>query len=225
MSTHRNGPLHNTSESNEKTYNRPLNGHLGIGTVDGRKRAWLSRLALALFACCLVMPAPAAEAPWAEREYRYVVIEQDVRDVLQEFGRNLSLPVEISDAVEGEVHGDIHASTAGDFLEQVCATNGLAWFYDGYVLHVAAREELSRRTFDLAGVDVPRLRAEIERAEIGKPLSARVGADRHRLEVSGPPAWIADMAQRIEGLRRPIAPSTPAGVKVFRGSVAQPPDS
>lgn len=176
--------------------------------------------------CCLSSyPALADEAPWSDREYRYVVIKQSVRDVLQEFGRNLSLPVEISDAVEGDVRGDIHASTAGDFLEQVCESNGLGWFYDGYVLHVAARQELSRRTFDLTDVDVPQLRAEIVQAQVGKPLSAIIGVEHNSLDVMGPPAWIAEMAQRVEGLRRPSAPPTPAEVKVFRGSVVQPPGS
>ena len=66
--------------------------------------------------------------------------------------------------MDGEVRGDIRASTAGEFLEQVCESNGLGWFYDGYVLHVAARQELSRRRFELTDVDVPRLRAEITQA-------------------------------------------------------------
>lgn len=176
--------------------------------------------------CCLSgCPVLANAAPWSDREYRYVVIKQSVRDVLQEFGRNLSLPVEISEAVDGEVRGDIHASTAGDFLEQVCESNGLGWFYDGYVLHVAARQELIRRTFNLTDVDVLRLRAEIAQAKVGKPLSAIIDAEHSSLNVMGPPAWIADMAQRVEGLRQPSAPSTPAEVKVFRGSVAQPPGS
>lgn len=164
----------------------------------------------------------ASKAPWADRSYRYVVIDQNVRDVLQEFGRNLSLPVEVSDAVDGEVRGDIHADTAADFLEQVCQANGLAWFFDGYVLHVAAREELARRSFDLDGVDVATLRADIDAAEIGSPLSAEFRDDVNRLEAMGPPSWLAEVTQRVDALRRTPSPSTPGEVRVFRGSVAQP---
>ncbi|MEL7612228.1 hypothetical protein AAGW18_06965 [Vreelandella titanicae] len=194
--------------------------------ADRWKHPWLGHLVMLVLGCCLPdSPTLAAEAPWADREYRYIVIEQSVRDVLQEFGRNLSLPVEVSDAVDGEVRGDIRASTAGEFLEQVCESNGLAWFYDGYVLHVAARQELSRRRFELTDVDVPRLRAEITQAQVGKPLSAMINAEHDSLEVMGPPAWIADIAQRVDALRQPSAPSIPAEVKVFRGSVAQPPGS
>lgn len=164
----------------------------------------------------------AAEAPWADRDYRYVVIRQDVRDVLQEFGRNLSLPVEVSDGVEGEVNGDIHATRAGEFLRKVCEANGLAWFYDGYVLHVAARDELARRVFNLDGVDSDRLQAATRAAEIGEPLDATLIEGGDRIEVSGPPSWIASMARRIDGLRRPPPSAAPSGVKVYRGSIAAP---
>ncbi len=151
-----------------------------------------------------------------------MVIDQKVRDVLQEFGRNLSLPLEVSDAVDGEVRGDIHATTAADFLAQVCQANGLAWFFDGYVLHVAAREELGRQSFDLNGVDVPSLRTDIEAARIGAPLSAEIRDGSHRLEAMGPPSWLAEVARRVEALRRTPTLTKPGEVRVFRGSVAQP---
>ncbi|GHB11836.1 type III secretion protein [Salinicola rhizosphaerae] len=186
-------------------------------------RSWLLALSLAMAASMLVPTASrAAEAPWADRDYRYVVIRQDVRDVLQEFGRNLSLPVEVSDGVEGEVNGDIHAAQAGEFLRKVCEANGLAWFYDGYVLHVAARDELARRVFDLDGIDSDRLLASSRAAEIGEPLGVTLIDGGDRIEVSGPPAWLDSMAQRIDGMRRPTPSAAPGGVTVYRGSVATP---
>ena len=226
--------LHRASESHKKTYNRPPNRHRDLARVIEalaavafmivrRKGSRLrSSIVIALMLGLAGSGAFAADAPWADRSYRYVVIDQDVRDVLQEFGRNLSLPVEVSSAVNGEVRGDIHADSAQAFLEQVCRSNGLAWFFDGYVLHVAAREELGRRSFDLDGVDVSRLSADIEAARIGSPLSADFRDGRHRLEAMGPPAWLAEVAQRVEDSRRTPAPSAPGEVRVFRGSVAQP---
>lgn len=186
-------------------------------------RRWLMAFSLALGAAWLAPSVSrAAEAPWADRAYRYVVIRQDVRDVLQEFGRNLSLPVEVSDGVAGEVNGDIHAARAGEFLRKVCEANGLAWFYDGYVLHVAARDELARRVFDLDGIDSDRLLASARAAEIGEPLDATLIDGGDRIEVSGPPAWLDSMARRIDGLRRPTPSASPGEVTVYRGSVAAP---
>lgn len=117
---------------------------------------------------------------WQEREYRYVIIDQDVRDVLREMGHNLSLPVEISGEVRGRVRGDIRAESAEDFLEQISAANGLAWFFDGGGLHVTTRREISQQNFDLQGVDAQRLMEEVERSRIGAPLRARLINDGTR---------------------------------------------
>lgn len=174
-------------------------------------------------AVLLASPVLSAEAPWANQSYHYIVIKQNVRDVLQEFGRNLSLPMEVSRSVKGEMRGDIHADSAGDFLRKVCEANDLAWFYDGYVLHVVSNEELDRQIIDLDGVDADRLQTEINEIEIGDPLNARLRNGGSRLEVAGPPAWLAEIEQRVSSLRRPTPASAPDGVRVFRGSVTTPP--
>ncbi|MFM9272143.1 hypothetical protein ACJ7V3_18090 [Halomonas elongata] len=156
---------------------------------------------------------------WMEREYHYVIVEQDVRDVLMEFGRNLALPVEVSQQVEGEVRGDIQAGTAREFLEQVCSANDLAWFFDGGVLHVATRQEMTQRSFELTGIDSERLMTDIEGSSMGDPMRSRLVDGGETLRVWGMDAWIEDVARRVERLRRP-APSGGDGVTVFRGSVA-----
>lgn len=157
-------------------------------------------------------------AEWLEKEYRYVVIEQDVRDVLTEFGRNLSLPMDISSEVEGRVRGDIPSGSAGEFLDRVAAANGLVWYFDGSVIHVATRGEITQRTFDLRGIDSTRLMKSLDR-RVGEPLSAQLVDDGSALQVVGPPAWIDSVARRVDRLRQPAA-SGYAGVTVFRGSVA-----
>ena len=153
---------------------------------------------------------------WQEREYRYVIIDQDVRDVLREMGHNLSIPVEISREVRGRVRGDIRTGSAEEFLAQISAANGLAWFFDGGVLHVTTREEMTQRRFDLEGIDPQRLMEEIDRLRIGEPLRARLTNGDSTLQAWGPPPWIDSVAQHVERLRQP-APRGPSGVRVFRG--------
>lgn len=153
---------------------------------------------------------------WQEREYRYVIIDQDVRDVLREMGHNLSIPVEISREVRGRVRGDIRAGSAEEFLEQISASNGLAWFFDGGGLHVTTRREITQRNFDLAGIDAQRLMENIDRSRIGSPLRARLLDEGSTLQAWGPPAWIDSVAQQVERLRQP-APRDPSRVRVFRG--------
>ncbi|MDN3556899.1 hypothetical protein [Halomonas maura] len=156
---------------------------------------------------------------WQEREYRYVIIDQDVRDVLKELGYNLSMPVEISREVSGRVRGDIRTGSVEEFLEQISATNGLAWFFDGGVLHVNTRQEMTQRRFDLEGIDSQRLMDEIERARIGSPLRARLINGESTLQAWGPEPWIDSVARHVERLRKP-ASRGPSGVRVFRGGTA-----
>ncbi|MFQ3786218.1 hypothetical protein [Halomonas sp. A29] len=157
---------------------------------------------------------------WKEREYRYVIIDQDVRDVLREMGHNLSLPVEISREVKGRVRGDIRAGSAEEFLERVSAANGLAWFFDGGVLHVATRGEMTQRRFELNGIDSQRLMEDIERSRVGSPLRVRLVDGGSTLQAWGPPAWIDNVARHVERLRQPT-PRGPSGVRVFRGGTTE----
>ncbi|PXX94495.1 hypothetical protein CR158_00880 [Halomonas heilongjiangensis] len=156
---------------------------------------------------------------WQDREYRYVIIDQDVRDVLKELGHNLSMPVEISREVRGRVRGDIRSGSVEEFLEQVSASNGLAWFFDGGALHVTTRQEMAQRRFDLEGIDSQRLMEEIDRARIGNPLRARLINGDSTLQAWGPEPWIDSVARHVERLRQP-APRGPSGVRVFRGGTA-----
>lgn len=157
---------------------------------------------------------------WKEREYRYVIIDQDVRDVLREMGHNLSLPVEISREVRGRIRGDVQAESAAEFLQKISMANGLAWYFDGGVLHVATRGEMSQRRFELDGLDRQRLLDEIERTRIGSPLRMRLVNDDSTLQVWGPPAWIEDVAGQVEGMRQPASHGT-GRVRVFRGGTTE----
>ncbi|ALM53818.1 hypothetical protein AR456_17235 [Halomonas huangheensis] len=160
-----------------------------------------------------------SRSEWMQRDYHYIIVKQDVRDVLNEFGRNLSLPVEISRDVRGEVRGEIQAGNAREFLEQVCAANDLAWFFDGGVLHITSRRELTQRTFDLSRVDVDRLMEDIGQAGAGEPMQARLVDADSALQVWGVDAWIESVARHVERLRNPM-PGGRGEVQVFRGSVA-----
>lgn len=156
---------------------------------------------------------------WKEREYRYVIIDQAVRDVLREMGHNLSLPVEISREVRGRVRGDVRAETAEEFLDKISTANGLAWYFDGGVLHVATRGEMSQRRFELEGLDQQRLLDEIERARIGSPLRMRLVNGGSTLQVWGPPAWIESVAAQVERMREPARHGP--RVRVFRGGTTE----
>lgn len=193
---------------------------------------WLRRIrrvsASALCAVGLLSVIPEASAQdqpeWASRPYAYVVIDQDVRGVLQAFGRNLGVPMVISAKVKGRAPANFRAANAGAFLDKLTTNNTLTWFSDGNMLYVDSEDDLQIRNFEAVGLSAKDLQASLDELGVsGKHLHVRNSFQGDGLMVSGPPAFMALVQQRIEQIARPEPGSVAVrehGVRVFRGSAA-----
>ncbi|MCQ4260216.1 type III secretion protein [Stutzerimonas stutzeri] len=193
--------------------------------------AWFRRIgrvfASALCAVGLFSVIPAASAQgqpeWASRPYAYVVIDQDVRGVLQAFGRNLGVPMVISAKVKGRAPANFRAANAGAFLDKLTTNNTLTWFSDGNMLYVDSEDDLQIRNFEAVGLSAKDLQASLDELGVsGKHLHVRNSFQGDGLMVSGPPAFMALVEQRIEQIARPEPGPVVRehGVRVFRGSAA-----
>lgn len=120
---------------------------------------------------------PANRQPsWFTRPYAYVLVEQDVRGALEEFGHNMGLSVVMSDKVRGQSRSRVRAETAGDFLAALCDFNGLAWYFDGNVLYLTADAETDTRIFKVHGRQLEQLQEYVASRDVyGKPMSVRTG--------------------------------------------------
>lgn len=170
-------------------------------------------LTIGLIAC----PRPAfADAPAALQTgpFNYTVVDQDLRETLTDFGRNLGLLVEMSDSVHGRVHNMPASPSAGAFLERLAAAYDLVWYLDGSALHVATAGEVTSKVLPLKGVGPGRLQQAMAAVGASDPrlaLSANPGAGL--VSVTGPPDYVALVAQTIDALgTEPVA-----AVSVIRG--------
>lgn len=158
--------------------------------------------------------------PWLGKPYEYVVIDQDVRGILTEFGRNLGVPVVLTEKVRGRARGEIRSKTADEFLKEISAAQDLTWYFDGSVLHVSADEEFSTQIID-AGVDGGSLTRELDRLGLSdRRFVIRATRNSAVVGVSGPPAFVAVVRQTAERMKPPprVAGEDPR-VRVFRGGV------
>lgn len=164
--------------------------------------------------------SPASAAPeWAAKPFHYVVVDQDVRGVLTEFGRNVGVPVVLTDKVRGRARGELKADTAGEFLKKICEAQDLTWYFDGSILHVSADEEFATQIVDIGSVGTQALDRELDRLGVRDPrFSIRMTADSPLVGVSGPPAFIAVVRDTAERMKPPprVAGDDPR-VRVFRG--------
>lgn len=156
---------------------------------------------------------------WQAQPYRYLVLDQDIRDTLTDFGRNLGLPITLTEAVQGRVRGQIQAATAGEFLDALARSNGLVWYFDGSILNISSDSELQTRVVPTAAGGGQLVVQEIERLGLRDPRFAlRVSGDGSVITVSGPPAYIATVGQVATAIQpEPLADRDDPRVRVFRG--------
>lgn len=163
--------------------------------------------------------AIAAAPDWFGKQYSYVLINQDIRDALKEFGRNLGVPVALSDKIRGQVRGEVRADTAGAFLTRLAEANGLIWYYDGSILHMNSSEEFATQIIDLGRANGDMVVNEVERLDLmDDRFSIKSTPNTPALRVSGPPAFIAMVQQVISTVQPPPqATADDPRVRVFRG--------
>nr|WP_314576629.1 type III secretion protein [uncultured Pseudomonas sp.] len=155
--------------------------------------------------------------PWFEQPYAYVLVEQDLRDALTEFARNLNVTVVMSDQVRGQSRRNIRGEAAGGFLSRLCDSNGLNWFYDGNILYISASAETDTRVFNVKGQALGQLEDYLAGLDVyGQQMSARPSAVGGEMRVSGPPAYLNMIQQHMNQLKPP-AVARARGVRVYRG--------
>ncbi|MHC6226897.1 type III secretion protein [Pseudomonas sp. X10] len=162
------------------------------------------------------------DAPdWFDRPYAYALIDQDVRGALGELGHHLGLMVVLSEKVRGKARSTLRSRTAGDFITQLCETNGLGWYFDGSVLYVNTDDEVATRLFRRGpGLDPERLRDYLAGLDVhGRQLAVRASEGGDEVLVSGPPAYLERVQQHVDSQPRPAAPvALNRSVRVFRGA-------
>ncbi|NWD00226.1 type III secretion protein [Pseudomonas sp. P7779] len=162
------------------------------------------------------------EPEWFTKPYAYVLVDQDVRAALEEFGHNLDIPLVLSDKVRGKARSTVRAATAGEFLQMLCSTNGLTWYFDGNLLYLNASDEITTRLFKASALNLDQLQAYLNNLDVfGQQLSMRNGPEGDEVFVSGPPPYLALVQQHVDHLQPKAAAPVVArehGVRVFRGA-------
>jgi type II secretory pathway component GspD/PulD (secretin) len=157
--------------------------------------------------------------PWPDRPYPYVILDQDIRDVLAAFGSNLDVPVKVSDKVTGRVRGRLPQLTPQQLLDHLAASYGLQWYYDGQVLYVTTVEEAASEMVPLGAIGFEELQASLASLHLDDPrfplrplLRANVAL------VSGPPRYVALVKETMQALQQAYQFQT----TIVRGRIGKP---
>jgi type III secretion protein C len=185
-------------------------------------------LIVAIGSVGLITAAQGLEPKWPPGSYSYLVIDQDIKDVLTEFGHNVDVPVNISEQVKGRLRGRLPVTTAREFLDKLCESYGLIWYFDGAALHVSAKSEVKTESISVGQLPVENLTDELNKLGIGDPRFSVRSAGSGVVSVSGPAPFIAMVRHTLTAMARGVAPvmredkfEDEIGVRVFRGNTSE----
>ncbi len=131
-----------------------------------------------------------SDGDWAQMPFQYNVVDQDLRELFREYGRQIGIIVQVSENVRGRARNLNTDSTAGAFLERLATEHDLVWYYDGSILHVATTAEVAMQALPTGGIAFDRLKAAVnERSRTDPRLGLRPGPDSNLVYVTGPASY------------------------------------
>jgi len=169
------------------------------------------------------------EPQWPVGPFKYMVIDQDIKGVLTEFGRNVGVPIDLSDQVKGRLRGRLAVAPAREFLERLCESYGLVWYFDGAVLHVSAKAEIRTELVSIGRLSPGEVSEKLNALGIADPrFPVRTTPDTGVVSVSGPPPFLSLVRQTLIALAPPppVREDTHGDeirVRVFRGGAIMAP--
>jgi type II secretory pathway component GspD/PulD (secretin) len=135
----------------------------------------------------------------------------------------------LSDQVKGRLRGRLGVAPAREFLDRLCESYGLVWYFDGAVLHVSAKAEIRTELINIGRLPPGQVNEKLNALGIGDPrFPVRSTQDIGVVSVSGPPPFVSLVRQTLTSL----APPSPVRedshgdeprVRVFRGGAITAP--
>jgi type III secretion protein C len=161
-----------------------------------------------------IAPVQALEPKWPPGPYKYLVIDQDIREVLTEFGRHIDAPIEVSDQVNGRLRGRLPVATAKEFLNKLCESYGLVWYFDGTTLHINAKTEVKTVLINIGGLPPDQLTVRLNALGIADPrFPVRSTPNGDIVSVSGPPPFVALVRQTLTAMASATSPPAVANAQ------------
>ncbi|MEM6616459.1 MAG: secretin N-terminal domain-containing protein [Pseudomonadota bacterium] len=159
--------------------------------------------------------APAVASPAKKADADIIVVNQDLRSLIQDFARNLGVQAQISSAVRGKVQNRRLPSEPEGFLKALADEFTLGWFFDGPVLHVSSASEYATRLISLDRFKYDTLIEQMETVGLTtKRFSLRELPEANALLVTAPPQYVARVEVILEALK--ARQSSGDGIRVIR---------
>jgi type III secretion protein C len=196
---------------------RCCSGVLRKSTGGGSITSWTAFLAMTALVAIAFVPKGlrAAEPAWPSDTYDYIVVDQDLRTVLEQYGFNTGLRVVLSDAVRGKVHGRLPPAQPRQFFDHLTQMFGLDWYYDGTAIWISAKSETRTDLISLKNIDFAQLHSDLAAAGfLDERYQLRPGPQNAAI-ASGPPQYLAMVKQVASSVSPASKPTVQARQRVM----------
>lgn len=133
--------------------------------------------------------------------YPYVASNRELNEVMAEFAQRTSLPVNVSNALQGTVDVRNSSGTIGSFLNQISSKTQSVWWHDGIVLHLEPATSIASAYVDISEVSKNELSGQID--EMGLLWDAfpiRFSKDGSMARIAGPESYVKQVSEVVERL-------------------------
>lgn len=173
-----------------------------------------------VIACVMVTPAPAADIPGADQALTYHVVDQDVGGVIAGIAAQLGVRVDVSNGVQGEVHGRLPDGTVRATLDRLASLYRFDWYFDGQTLFATSMAQAQTKVLPLGAVPADDLLQTLAAFGVSdQRWPVRISRAGDMAYVSGPPRLVGMAENVLSALAQRTAAAT-ADVRVFRGATA-----
>jgi type III secretion protein C len=164
--------------------------------------------------------AVAADVNWTDSRYVYATNGSSVADALNVFAAAQHVPVRMSGQIEGIVGGRFVMSPQ-QFLDTLCHSYGLVWYYDGAVLQVSPASEQRHIAIRPNYMSPSALLAALDHAGItAAQFPLQVDEAARTLTVRGPAGYVERIRLAARGFEQDARERVRTTVRVFRLSIA-----
>ncbi len=129
---------------------------------------------------------------WHARTFRYAVIKQDLKSILEEFGYIMNVQVDVSPKIRGYVENKSFSASAHNVLQSISRDYAVQWYYDGATLYFTSEDEAITRLIPMSGISPYRLRDELSHLGLydGR-YTFRFSPESRMVLVAGPPRYVS----------------------------------
>ncbi len=149
----------------------------------------------------IILPSHAIELNWSGQPFRYYADNDSLKELLNNFGANYSVPVSVSDKVNDRVSGRFTPEDPAEFLDYLAQVYNLIWYFDGAVLHLYKATETRSRLLQLELLTARGLRNHLISIGIwDSRYDWRVAENKGLVYLAGPPRYVELIVETAEAL-------------------------